>query len=171
MNTSINFDQIKREGREVIFTTDCDQSIPLISFLISHANDKITIYSKSLNSSVYVNSEVIYSLVIFLMSNVGATLDLIVEDDTLNPNNLIEQLKSFGSLDILKKVRVFKADAKISEKAFNFMLVDNDSFRFVTNKQCDISINSFNHKKSAGDIKSLINKWFESAGSLTPVLI
>lgn len=142
----------KRDG-EPIYNASVMHASIVIESLFANAERRVDVLSGILNARVYGRESVIEEAKLFLALSAKNKLRIILEQDSPEDRTIHPFFKASASMPNIE-LRV--APQKVQDTyGFHFVLVDNDSYRFESDKSKPSAIAAFGHKEGAENLNEI----------------
>jgi len=142
----------KRDG-EPIYNASVEHASIVIESLFANAERRVDVLSGIFNARVYGREPVIEEAKLFLALSAKNRLRIILEKDSPEDRTIHPFFKACASMPNIE-LRV--APQKVQDTyGFHFVLVDDDSYRFESDKTKPSAVAAFGHKEGAENLNEI----------------
>ncbi len=143
---------MKRNG-QVIYNESIEHASIVVENLFKSAEEKIVVLSGSLNPRVYGRDEVVKEAELFLASSTENKLQIILEQDS---KKLRDVHPFFITCSRFRNLEVRVATPKVQDQyTFHFVAVDEDSYRFESDKNLPAAVAAFGDRGGATNLSDI----------------
>ena len=152
---------LKRDGQP-LYNASIDHASVVVENLFKSARRKIDILSGDLNPRVYGRNEVTQEAMLFLISNPEHRIRILLEKDLAEARKLHPFFKMFSGFT---NVELRIAPSALQKMyTFHFVVVDEDCYRFESNKELPAATAAFGDLEGAGNLSGIYDRlWNASA--------
>ena len=152
----------ERDGRPV-FNGSLDHAEIIVETMFSHARNHVSILTGKLNARVYGTDEVREQARLFL-ADADHSVHVLMEDSDpadIKDHPFIEEFSKYTNV-------TFKVVPKDVQDIydFHFLVMDDDSYRFESDKKSPTAIAAFGEKEGATNICNIFNQLWETGEPL-----
>lgn len=138
---------------EPIYNASVEHASIVIESLFANADRRVDVLSGIFNARVYGRESVIEEAKLFLGSSAKNRLRIILEKDAPEDRMIHPFFKACGSMPNIE-LRV--APQKVQDMyGFHFVVVDDDSYRFESDKTKPSAVAAFGHKEGAENLNEI----------------
>ena len=142
----------KRDG-EPIYNASVEHASVVVESLFANADSQVDVLSGVFNARVYGRDPVIEEAKLFLGSSAKNRLRIILEEDSPEDRTIHPFFKACSELPNIE-LRIVPQDLQ-ELYGFHFVLVDDDSYRFESDKTKPSAVAAFGHKEGAANLASI----------------
>ena len=149
----------QRNG-EPIYNASTDHASIIVETMFAHANEGVCIYSGGMNARVYGREEVVTQAKLFLSNPTHFAKIILESPETVD----FREHPFFKAVCENNNVTVRVISSELSKMIkFHFLLMDNDSYRFETDKTTHVAVAAFGDAKGAREMATLFETlWINS---------
>lgn len=152
----------KREG-DPIFNGSTEHASIIVERMFAHAHKSVCVLSGKLNARVYGPEEVLAEAELFLADSTHSLRILVEQFDEM----VWEKHPFFKKFAAHKNVAVRCVPPEHQQDyEFHFLLMDDDSYRFESDKSTHVAIAAFGDKQGAANLSGIFNKLWERSDSI-----
>ena len=149
---------LERDGQP-IYNASVEHASVVIENLFAEARRKVDVLSGSFNVRVYGRASVVEEAKLFLASSVNNRLRIILEEDSPEARAIHPFFKACSELP---RVELRVAPQDVQELyGFHFVLMDDDSYRFESDKTKASAVAAFGHQQGAENLDAIYESLWE----------
>ena len=142
----------KRDGQP-IYNASVEHASIVIENLFAKAKSRVDVLSGNLNARVYGREPVVEEAKLFLASSVNNKLRIILEEDSPEDRAIHPFFKACAKSPSVE-LRIAPEQVQ-ALYGFHFVLMDNDSYRFESDKTKASAVAAFGHGKGAENLDQI----------------
>lgn len=157
---------VKRDGQP-IYNATVEHASVVIENLFANANRTVDILSGTFNARVYGRTTVVEEAKLFLASSTGNRLRIILEEDSPHERSIHPFFKVCSEWP---NVELRIASRRVRDLyGFHFVLMDDDCYRFESDKTKSSAIAAFGHKEGAQNLQGIYEYLWDQCDRVTVI--